>query len=79
MCNSGGGTIADTVSDAIFITIHTAKQRKMKELRIDCSNPQILKFVGYYSENAHNSAFKGLLIKDIPYKRAIPTYFDEMD
>ena len=33
--NSGGGTIANTTSDAIFISIHAAKRRKMKELGID--------------------------------------------
>ena len=42
--NSGGGTISNTVLDAVFISIHAAKRRKMKELGIDLYDPRILKF-----------------------------------
>ena len=72
MKNSGGGTISNTVSDAVFISIHAAKRRKMKELGIDLSDPRILKFSAYYAENAHACAAKGLLIKDIHNTRALP-------
>lgn len=74
--NSGGGTIADTVSDAVFISIHVAKHRKVKELGIELNNPQITKFVGYYGECGHACKEKGLLIKDIFYRRSIPVRFD---
>lgn len=75
--NSGGGTIANTTSDAVFLTIHVAKWRKMKELGISTDSPLLCKFVGYYGECAHGGAPKGLLMKDIHYKRAVPSYFDE--
>ena len=34
--NSGGGTIATSVSDALFLSVHAAKERKIKELGITC-------------------------------------------
>ena len=75
--NQGGGTIAGTVSDAVFISIHVAKRRKMKELQISTDSPLTCKFVGYYIESAHACAAKGLHIKDVHYKRKLPTLFDE--
>ena len=73
--SKGGGMIANTVGDAIFLSVNAAKYRKMKELNLDHTNPDILKFVGYYSEHAHPQNLKALVIKDIPYKRALPVKY----
>lgn len=36
------------------------------------------KFVGYYGECAHASSIKGLLLKDIHYRRALPVKYDKI-
>ncbi|CAK65709.1 unnamed protein product (macronuclear) [Paramecium tetraurelia] len=77
MKNQGGGTIAGTVSDAIFISVHVAKRRKMKQLKINTDSAQICKFVGYYVESAHACATKALHLKDIYYQKKLPVIFNE--
>lgn len=77
MKNEGGGTIAGTVSDAIFISIHVAKRRKMKELSINADSPLLGKFVGYHIESAHACATKGLHMKDIYHQRKLMVKFDD--
>ncbi len=75
--NTGGGTIANTIGDAIFLSVHAAKFRKVKELGIELHDPRILKLVGYYTGISHSQNEKGLFMKDIPYRRQIPIYFNE--
>ncbi len=75
--NRGGGTISNTIGDAIFLSVHAAKHKKMAELSIDFTDVRMLKFVGYYSGICHSQNYKGLYIKDIPYRREIPIYYNE--
>ena len=75
--NQGGGMIANTMGDAIFLSVHAAKHKKMVELGIDFTDVRMLKFVGYYTAICHSQSHKGLYIKDIPYRREIPVYYDE--
>ena len=75
--NSGGGTISNTIGDAIFLSVHAAKHKKMTELAMDFTDPRMLKFVGYYTGICHPQSYKGLYIKDIPYRREIPIYYNE--
>ena len=77
MKNSGGGSIANTVSDAVFNVIHAAKITKLNELNIKINDPRSLKLVAYYTDFVHSSTNKGLYFKDIHYQRKIPSYFDE--
>jgi hypothetical protein len=46
--NSGGGIINNSTTESIFVTVHAAKCKKLKELNIAGNNPDILKLVGYY-------------------------------
>jgi hypothetical protein len=83
--NLGGGTISTTVSDSVFLTVHSAKRRKLLEIGANERDPRVLKLVAYYSESAHSSSIKGnnsskpkaLHMKDIPYSRAIPLVYNE--
>jgi aromatic-L-amino-acid decarboxylase len=52
--NSGGGIINNSTTESVLVTVHAAKRKKMTELDIKEIDPRILKFVGYYSEFAHN-------------------------
>lgn len=42
--------IANTVTDALFYTIHASKYLKMKEKGIDNRDPRITKMVAYLSD-----------------------------
>ena len=75
--NKGGGMISNTIGDSLFLSVHAAKYRKMKELGIDFKDERILKFVGYYPQTAHSQHIKALLLKDIPYSREIGVVWDE--
>ena len=75
--NKGGGTISSTIGDAIFLSVHAAKHRKMQELGMEFTDPRVLKLVGYYTGISHSQNYKGLYIKDIPYRREIPIYYNE--
>jgi glutamate/tyrosine decarboxylase-like PLP-dependent enzyme len=57
--NLGGGAISTTVSDSVFLTVHTAKRRKLLEIGANERDPRVLKLVAYYSESAHSSTMKG--------------------
>lgn len=70
--NSGGGIINNSTSESVFVSAHAAKYKKMKELGIDATHPDILKFVGYFGEGSHLSSERALLVKDTPYRRSIP-------
>ena len=59
MKNEGGGTISNTISDAIFVVIQVAKRKKMNELNIQANHPDSLKLCAYYSKNSHSSSEKG--------------------
>ena len=75
--NSGGGMVANSASDSIFTTVHMAKYAKRKELGIELNNPEVLKFVGYFGKGSHVSSERGLAIKDILYRRAIPYVYNK--
>jgi len=75
--NSGGGMIGPTIGDDIFFSIHAAKYRKMKEMGMNYTDPRLLKLVGYYSAMSHSQNPKGLIIKDVPYRREIPAYYNK--
>lgn len=75
--NQGGGTISTTVSDSVFLSVHVAKRKKMKELGIDERDPRILKLVGYFSSTAHACSYKALYLKDIPYQKAVPCVMND--
>jgi aromatic-L-amino-acid/L-tryptophan decarboxylase len=76
--NQGGGTVANTIGDSILLSVIAAKYKKMKELKIECDDLRVLKFVGYYTEHSHMQHHKALCIKDIPYKKPLPVEFDEI-
>lgn len=75
--NEGGGSIQTTIGTNIFLSIHSAKMKKMKELSIELDNPKILKFVGYWTGIGHSENPKGLEVKDIPHRKMIPIYWNE--
>ena len=75
MKNSGGGIINTTISEGTFLAIHVAKRRKMKELNIELNDPKTLKFVGYYAEFCYAGADKALFLKNVHYRRAVPSKF----
>jgi len=54
------------------VSVHAAKHKKLTDKKITGNNPDILKLVGYYGEGSHVSSFRGLLVKDIYHKRAVP-------
>lgn len=56
----------------MFVSVHAAKFKKMKELGIEGNNPTVLRLVGYYGGGSHISSQRGLAVKDIYYKRAVP-------
>ncbi len=51
---SGGGIIINTISEGVWVMVHSAKKRKFVELGLKPTDPKTLKFVGYYTEFAHN-------------------------
>ena len=75
--NKGGGMIANAIGEGMFLSVHAAKFRKMKELKIDSRDERVTKFVGYYPETAHSSNLKALLLKDVPYQREIAVVWDD--
>lgn len=70
--NSGGGIINNSATESMFVSVHAAKFKKMKELGIQGNNPDVLRFVGYFGEGCHISSHRGLVNKDIYYKRSVP-------
>jgi aromatic-L-amino-acid decarboxylase len=75
--NEGGGIINNSATESIFTSAHAAKFAKMKELKIEGNNPDVLKFVGYYGEGSHIASQKALMVKDIYYRRAVPYRYVE--
>jgi len=74
--NGGGGTIVNTISEGVFINVHSAKKRKMEELGMKPTDPQTLKFVGYFTEFAHScfhSAFRHNFVYE---ERMIPADYN---
>jgi glutamate/tyrosine decarboxylase-like PLP-dependent enzyme len=65
------------MGDIIFLSIHAAKHRKMKELNMELHDPRMLKLVGYYTGITHSLNHKALYMKDIPYRREVPVYFND--
>lgn len=63
----------------MLVVIHAAKKRKMKELNIELNDPDILKFVGYYSDFSYCGNDKGLYLKDVHHRRSVPTKFCEKE
>jgi aromatic-L-amino-acid decarboxylase len=61
----------------MFTSAHVAKFTKMKELKIEGNNPDVLKLVGYFGQGNHVASERGLAIKDIYYRRAIPYKYVE--
>lgn len=70
--NSGGGIINNSATESMFVSVHAAKFKKMKELGIQGNNPDVLRFVGYFGEGCHVASQRGLANKDIYYKRSVP-------
>lgn len=70
--NSGGGIMNNSASESIFVSVHVAKFKKLKQLNIQGNNPDLLKLVGYFGQGSHVSSERGLLIKDIYYRRSVP-------
>jgi hypothetical protein len=54
-----------------------AKHYKRKELGIEMNHPDVLKFVGYFGKGGHVSSQRGLLVKDIYHRRAVPYVYNE--
>ena len=75
MKNEGGGIFYTTISEGIFLGMHGAKRRKMKELNIELNDPKILKFVGYYAEFSYAGNEKSLYLKNTHYRRSVPSKF----
>lgn len=73
--STGGGIINNSATESIFVSVHVAKFAKRKELGIQGNDPRVLKFVGYYGQGSHNSSLRGLLVKDIFYRRPVPYRF----
>ena len=61
----------------MLVIAHAAKVRKLKELNLELNDPQVLKFVGYYSAFSYAGNDKGLYLKDVYYRRTVPTKFCE--
>ena len=74
--NQGGGTIVNSITDSIYLSIHAAKKKKMKELNINMNDTEILKFVGYYTEHSFIACEKGFNLTYTYYRRKIPVYYD---
>ena len=53
-----------------------AKHYKRKELGIEMNHPDVLKFVGYFGKGGHVSSQRGLLVKDIYHRRAVPYVYN---
>ena len=60
----------------VMLSINAAKYRVMKRLNIEGNNPEVLKFVGYYSEQCHPGAERALKLKDIYYRRVVPVKYN---
>lgn len=75
--NEGGGIINNSATESMFTSAHVAKFAKMKELKIEGNNPDVLKLVGYFGQGNHVASERGLAIKDIYYRRAIPYKYVE--
>jgi glutamate/tyrosine decarboxylase-like PLP-dependent enzyme len=75
--NVGGGIIANNVTESVMLSINAAKHRAMKRLGIEGNDPRVLKFVGYYSDQCHPGADRALKLKDIYYRRAVPTVYNQ--
>jgi glutamate/tyrosine decarboxylase-like PLP-dependent enzyme len=77
ICNTGGGVIIGSATESLFLAVHAAKISKINERKLQLSDPEILKLVGYYSETTHIATARGLLLKDIAHRRDIPCYMDK--
>jgi glutamate/tyrosine decarboxylase-like PLP-dependent enzyme len=75
--NSGGGIINNSATESIFVSAHAAKFKKLKELKLEGNNPDVLKLVGYFGQGSHISSERALTVKDIYYRRAIPYVYNE--
>jgi Glutamate decarboxylase and related PLP-dependent proteins len=73
--NTGGGVILSNVGESLFLTVHAAKIKKMKELGFTFADPQITKLVAYYTETGHVINARGLMLSGIPHKRVIPVHY----
>jgi hypothetical protein len=54
-----------------------AKYAKRKEMRMEMNNTDVSKFVGYFGEGSHLSSRRGLPIKDIYHRRAVPYIYND--
>lgn len=75
--NEGGGIINNSATESMFTSAHVAKFAKMKELKIEGNNPDVLKLVGYFGQGNHVASERGLAIKDIYYRRSVPYRYVE--
>ena len=74
--NKGGGMISNSIGDDIFLSIHAAKYRKLKELNLTITSPETVKLVGYYPETSHHFSYKAMVLKDVPYHRILPVVYN---
>lgn len=74
--NTGGGIINNSATESMFVSVHAAKFKKMKELGIQGNNPDMLRLVGYFGEGSHISSHRALAVKDIFYRRAVPYVYN---
>lgn len=75
MKGTGGGIINQSTSESIFIVVNAAKKKKIRDLSLQPTNPNILKLVGYCTDFCHACAEKALILKDISFIRKIPSIF----
>lgn len=73
---NGGGTIINTISEGVFVNVHSAKNRKMKELGMKPTDPQTLKFVAYYTEFAHSCYHSAFEMNYVYEERMIPADYN---
>ncbi len=75
--NGGAGGVAGSTTEAAFLSVNQAVERKIKELNLDIFDSRRLKFVGYYPETNKNWAEKALHIKGVNIKRKLKVHYDE--
>lgn len=73
----GAGGVANTMTEASFLSVNLAKYKKIKELNLEPTDPKRLKLTAYYPETNKNWAQKVLQLKDIHFQRVLKVAYDE--
>ena len=67
----------NTITESLFITVHTAKITKIKELNLKLNDPKTLKFVGYFTEIGHLCNHKALYLNYVFEERVIKAKYNK--